>query len=87
MFAGPPPKMPKRSATIRDMPTWLTTYARFMAVLLAAPATKPTEAAGFAAHMHLILQVSQDLGGRHWMFYDKEFWEWAAAKAVKCGEI
>ena len=65
------------------MPTWLTTYARFMAVLLAVLATKPTEAAGLAAHMHLILQVSQDLGGRHWMFYDKEFWEWAAAKAVK----
>ena len=83
MFAGPPPKMPKRSVTIRDMPTWLTAYARFMAVLLATSATKPTESAGLAAHMHLILQVSQDLGGRHWMFYDKEFWEWAASKAVK----
>ena len=53
-----------------------------MAILLAAPATKPAEAAGLTAHMHLILQVSQDLGGRHWMFYE-EFREWAAAKAVK----
>ena len=54
-----------------------------MAVMLSAQATLKEEGAGLAAHMHLILQLSRDLGGLQWLRYDQEFWEWAAAKGVK----
>ena len=54
-----------------------------MAVMLSVEATSKEEAAGLAAHMHLILQLSQDLGGTQWLRYDQEFREWAAAKGMK----
>ena len=53
-----------------------------MAVLLAADATTKEQAASLAAHQHLILQLSKDLGGRQWTKYDCEFREWAAAKNI-----
>ena len=53
-----------------------------MAVLLVADATTKEQAASLAAHQHLILQLSKDLGGRQWTKYDCEFREWAAAKNI-----
>ena len=54
-----------------------------MVVMLSASATSKEEAAGLAAHMHLIPQLSRDLGGLQWLRYDQEFQEWDDAKGVK----
>ena len=76
-------KSPRKSpSTITDLATWLQAYARLMAVLLSAPMTSKAEAASLAAHLHVVLQLAQDLGGRHWLVYDWEFREWAAAKGI-----
>ena len=48
-------------------------------VLLANENTSKEEAAGLAAHLHITLQLYQDLGGNR---YDAEFCEWAAAKDI-----
>ena len=45
--------------------------------------TSKEEAAGLAAHMHLILQLLKDLGGLQWLKYNQEFREWAAAKDIR----
>jgi len=37
------------------------------------------KAAGLAAHLHITLQLHQDLGGNR---YDTEFHEWGAAKDI-----
>ena len=43
---------------------------------------------GLWCHMHLINQLSQDLGCGQWLSYDSDFREWAAAKGVrKWGDI
>ena len=68
---------------IKDILTWLEAYSRFMAVLLSAHDTSKEEAAGLAAHMHLILQLTRDLGSPQSLKYDQNFREWAAAKGVK----
>ena len=62
--------------------TWLEAYSTFMAVLLANENTSKEEAAGLAAHLHIILQLHKDLGENRWLKYDVEFCEWAAAKGV-----
>ena len=67
-------------STITDFTTWLQAYAPLMAVLLSAPTTSKEEAAGLAAHFHVVLQLAQDLSGRHWHW---EFREWATAKGIK----
>ena len=54
-----------------------------MAVMLSTEATSKEEAAGLAAHMHLILPLSKDLGGFQRLRYDREFLEWVAVKGVK----
>ena len=54
-----------------------------MAVPLLSGETSKEEAAGLAAHMHLILQLSKDLEGPQWLHYDQDFQQWAAAKKVK----
>ena len=85
--SGTSSKSSKKS-TITDLATWLQAYARLMAVLLSASTTSKEEAAGLAAHLHVILQVAQDLGGRHWLMYDVEYREWAAAKGIRVwGEL
>ena len=33
--------------------------------------------------MFLMVRLSRDLEGNHWLQYDKDFWEWAAAKDLK----
>ena len=73
----------RRQSAISNIWPWLQAYSRYMAVMLSAETTSKEEAAGLAAHMHLILQLSRDLGGIQWLRYDQEFREWAAAKGVK----
>ena len=73
----------RKTTSISDILSWFQVFSRFMAVLLAAEATTKEEAAGLAAHQHLILQLSKDLGGRQWAKYDREFREWAAAKNIR----
>ena len=72
-----------RRFTIMDISSWLQAYARFMAILVSSPATSKEEAAGLAAHQHIILQLAQDLGGHQWMAYVCRYKEWAAAKSVR----
>ena len=58
-----------------------------MAVLLSTDTTTREEATGLAAHLHLVLQLSQDLGSQ-WLKHDRDFREWAAAKSLrKWGEL
>ena len=38
---------------------------------------------GLMAHMFLMAKLSRDLGDNHWLQYDKDFREWAAAKNLK----
>ena len=71
----------QRKATgITDILSWLQAFSRFMAVLLSSNLTTKEEAAGLAAHQHLILKLAKDLGGRQWLKYDWDFREWATAK-------
>lgn len=73
---------------ISNIMTWLTAFSRFMAVVLSTEATLKEEAAGLAAHQHVILQLYNDLGGNRWLKYDTEYREWAAAKGIRVwGEL
>ena len=62
---------------------WLQAYTRFMTALVAADTTTKQESVGLAAHLHLILQLHKDLAGIHWLHYDQDFREWAAARGVR----
>ena len=73
----------QRQSIIITIWSWLQAYSRYVAVMFSADTMSKEEAAGLAAHMHLILQLSRDLGGTQWLRYDQEFREWAAAKGVK----
>ena len=73
---------------IDNIMTWLTAFSRFMAVILSTEAISKEEAAGLAAHQHVILQLYNDLGGNRWLKYDTEYREWAAAKGIRIwGEL
>ena len=76
------PDQRKKKSQISDIFSWVRAYSRYMAVLLSSETTTKEEASGLAAHLHLILQLSQDLGSQ-WMKYDKDFREWAAAKSLR----
>ena len=53
-----------------------------MAVQLSSDTTTREEATGLAAHLNLVLQLSQDLGSQ-WLKYDRDFCKWAAAKSLR----
>ena len=73
--------------TVSDILTWIKAYSRYMAVLLSSDMTTKEEATELATHLHLILQLYQDLGSQ-WLKYDRDFQEWAAAKSLrKWGEL
>ena len=57
-----------------------------MAVILSDSATLKEEAASLVAHLHIILQLAQDFGGRQWLLYDWKYHEWAAASNIKVWE-
>ena len=78
----------KRRKQIVDIFTWSKAFAIYGAALCSEETTTREEAVGLWAHMHLITQLSRDLGGGQWLAYDTEFREWAAAKGVrKWGEL
>ena len=58
-----------RQSAISNIWSWLQAYFWYMAVMLSAETTSKEEAAGLAAHMHLILRLSRDLGGILWLRY------------------
>ena len=51
-----------RHPIINNIMIWFVAFSRFMAVILTAEATSKEEAAGLAAHQHVILQLHYDLG-------------------------
>ena len=63
-----------------DIHSWVQAYSMYAAALTSAETTTKSEAAGLLAHMYNVLQLAKDLGGNHWLQYDKMFREWAAAK-------
>ena len=73
----------RRQSAISNIWGWLQAYFRYIAVMLSAETTSKEEAAGLAAHMHQILQLSSDLGGMQWLRYDQEFREWAVERGMK----
>ena len=72
----------RRRRQITDILSWVKAFSRYMAVLTSADSTTPTQATGLIAHLHLILQLSQELGPQ-WMKYDVDFRQWAAARNVR----
>ena len=78
----------QRRKQITDIFAWTKAFAIYNAALLSAESTSKEEVVGLWCHMHLINQLSRDLGGGQWLSYDSEFREWAAAKGVrKWGDI
>ena len=58
------PEQQRKRKQISDIFSWIKAYSRYMAVLLSSDTTTKEEATGLAAHLHLILQLSQDLGSQ-----------------------
>ena len=58
---------------------WLKAFSHYVAALTSCES--PAQATGLVAHVHLILQLSQELGPQ-WLKYDTEFWQWAAARSI-----
>ena len=78
----------RRKKQIVDFPTWTQAFSIYAAGLAAANSTTKEQVMGLMAHMFLMVQLSPDLGGNHWLQYDKDFREWAAAKHLKVwGEL
>ena len=78
----------KRKKHISDILTWTQAFAIYMAALASANTTSKEEVVGLMAHLHLINQLSKDMGGNRWLKYDHDFREWAAAKGIrKWGEL
>ena len=50
-----PSRGQEKLPVIDNIMTWLTAFSRFMAVILSTEATSREEAAGLAAHQHVIL--------------------------------
>ena len=78
----------RRCKQITDIFSWTKAFAIYCAALSSAEETTKEESVGLWSHLHLITQLSRDLGGGLWLGYDSDFREWAAAKGVrKWGEI
>ena len=84
-----PPDLPaKKRKVITNIHSWVQAYSMYAAALTSAETTNKSEAAGLLAHMYNVLQLAKDLGGNHWLQYDKMFREWAAAKNIRAwGEL
>lgn len=78
----------KRRKQIQDISSWIQAFAIYMAALTSAEATLKEDIVGLVAHLHLINQLSRELGGKQWLKYDTDYREWAAAKGIrKWGEL
>ena len=71
-----------RQKQITDIFTWLKAFSRYMAVLTSCDSTTSAQTTGVVAHLHLILQLSQELGPQ-WMKYDIGYCQWVAARKVR----
>ena len=76
------PEQQKKRKQITDEFIWIQAYSRYMVVLLSSDTTTREEATRRIAHLHLVLQLSQDLG-LQWLKYNRDFCEWAAAKFLR----
>lgn len=78
----------RKKKQITDIASWAQAYAIYVAAMASSEAAKKEEVAGMMAHMHVVLQVSRDLGGNKWYQYDRQYREWAAATGKKVwGEV
>ena len=83
LVVDPQSQFSRRKKQISDLPTWIQAFSIYAAGLAAASSTTKEQVMGLMAHMFLMVQLSRDLGGNHWLQYDKDFREWAAAKNLK----
>ena len=58
-------------------------FSIYAAGLSAASSTTKEQVIGLMAYMFLMVQLSRDLGGSHWLQYDKVLRDWAAAKTLE----
>ena len=72
----------RRRKQISDIFSWMKAFFRYVAALTSYESTTSAQATGLVAHLHLILQLSQELGPQ-WLKYDTEFRQWAAARNVR----
>ena len=78
----------RQAKAISDIVSWLQVFSIFTAILVSSETTLKEEAAGLAAHIYLIIQLSKDLNGLQWLKYNQSYREWAAAKGIrKWGEL
>ena len=56
-----------------DLYTWIQAFSICAAGLAAASLSTKEQVVGLMAHMFLMLQLSRDLGGTHWLQYDIDF--------------
>ena len=82
-MVDPQSQFNRHKKQITDLPTWIQAFSIYAAGLAAASSTTKEQVMGLMAHMFLMVQLSGDLGGNHWLQYDKDFREWAAAKKLK----
>ena len=75
-------KQRKKKSQITDIISWIQTYSRYIEVLMSCEATTKEEATGLVAHLHLIIQLSRDLGSQ-WQKIDRGFREWEAAISLR----
>ena len=72
----------RRRRCIPDIFAWMKAFSCYAAAITPCETTTSAQAIGLVAHLHLILQLSQDLGPQ-WQKYDTEFRQWAAARNIR----
>lgn len=73
----------RRRKSISDIFSWTKAFSIYAAILSGAELTSKEESMGLWAHLHLITQLSKDMGGGQWLQYDIDYREWAAAKGIR----
>ena len=56
-----------------DLYTWIQAFSTCAAGLAAASLSTKEQVVGLMAHTFLMLQLSRDLGGTHWLQYVIDF--------------
>ena len=83
LVVSPSTNPTKKRKIALDIQSWSQAYSMYAAALISADSTTKPESAGLLSHMFSVLQLAKDLGGSQWLYYDKSFREWAAAKNVR----
>ena len=68
---------------IFDITIWQQAYTRLMVALVSVETSKKEESVGVVAHLHLSLQLHEDLASSQWLCCDQEYREWAAIRGAK----